>query len=75
MVERQWVRWMGGCKSRAGVRASRRVEIRLTPEEHDTLQRVARKNQQPLAAFVRDVVNDAAAECGEKDIFILGPSR
>ncbi len=65
MVDAQKPR-LGGRPSRAGTPSHRRVFFRVTSPEYDFLRRLAQINQQPMTVFIRDVVNEAAAECGER---------
>jgi len=50
-----------GAKPRAGVAASVRLELRLTPAERDSWQRFADKRDQTLAELVRASVDAAIA--------------
>jgi hypothetical protein len=56
------------------MRSDCRVEFGVTGEELRALRRLAERNQQPLATFIRDVVNEAAAECGERAVFFTADS-
>jgi hypothetical protein len=54
---------------RAGERGLCRIEFVVTREQHEALRIVAKRNQQPVAGFIRDAVNEAAAESGERVVF------
>jgi hypothetical protein len=64
-----------GPRLRAEAPSSVRVKIGLSPAEADLLRRVAAENNQPVSAFVRDCVNLAAAECGERLVFLTLTNR
>jgi uncharacterized protein (DUF1778 family) len=55
-----------GRKPVAGVKATVRVWIKLTPDDAAALREIARLNQKTRAAFVRDAIQSAVAECGEQ---------
>ena len=49
--------------------ASARVEVRVTADQHRALQQAAQQNCQTLSAFIRDAVNEAVADYGERQPF------
>jgi uncharacterized protein (DUF1778 family) len=51
---------------RADEPSSAIVKIRLTPSERSLVVKAAGINRQPVAAFVRDAVQEAAADCLER---------
>lgn len=53
-----------------GERASVSIHIRLTPTQRADLELVARQNQYTdLAAFIRDAIDEAVADCRERGVF------
>jgi uncharacterized protein (DUF1778 family) len=48
--------------------AMRVVTVRLTPTERALIEKAAAVNRQPLAAFVRDAIQEAAADCLDEAI-------
>lgn len=64
-----------GRPSRAGVRATSRVEFVVTTEERAALETVAKANRQSLAAVIRDAVNTFVADYGERVVFTPSGDR
>jgi hypothetical protein len=58
-----------GRQPRAGVRATKRVEIVITETERAELEIVARENGQRVSSLVRDAVNTYVADYRDKDVF------
>lgn len=48
-----------------GQRASRRIEFRLTVDENARLEALARENGIPIAALIREAVNEFVADYAE----------
>jgi hypothetical protein len=42
----------------------------VTVEELEAIRRLASQNLQPIASFIRDAVNEAAADCGARAVFL-----
>jgi hypothetical protein len=63
---------MGGARgrpTRAGVRANRRLQFRMTDQERQALKQVASELGQDVAAVMRDAVNEYVADYSERRIF------
>lgn len=45
------------------------MQIRLTHDQRQALEKCARANRQSLTEFARDAINTAASECGERHVF------
>jgi hypothetical protein len=59
----------GGRPPRAGQRSTRRIEFVVTPDEYADLEKVAADHQQPIAAIIRQAVNEFVADYRETKVF------
>lgn len=64
-----------GRPPRAGVRATKRIEIVVTDEERAALDQMAKDNRQTLAAVIRDAVNTFVSDYGERVVFLPSGDR
>lgn len=58
-----------GRPPRADRRATKRVEFVVTEEERADLERVATETKQPVAAVIRQAVDEFVADYREKKVF------
>jgi hypothetical protein len=58
---------------RAGTPSNRRVQFVVTDQELTAMKSVASTERRPLAAIVRDAVNEYVADSGERRVFRSGP--
>jgi predicted HicB family RNase H-like nuclease len=54
---------------RAGTRSSHRVIFRVTPAEHSALRQAASEQQKPMAAMIREAVDEFVADYREQRVF------
>ena len=62
-------RGRAGRKPRGSVASSRRIELRITPQEHAELGRVAAENKMPIASVIREAVNEFVGDYSERAVF------
>jgi hypothetical protein len=59
-----------GRPPRAGVKSTQRIEFVVTPEERQSLERVAKANKQAMATVIRDAVNSFVQDYGGRVVFL-----
>jgi 3-methyladenine DNA glycosylase AlkD len=59
----------GGRPTLAGERATRLIRIRMTEQEARDLADIAKLNLKSRAAFMRDAINEAVADCRDRRVF------
>lgn len=58
-----------GRPTRAGARSDRAVKFFVTADEHEALKSMAAAQRQPMAAVIREAVNEYVADYGERSVF------